>query len=101
MNPLFRLVWTAALVGVVAFANRSASSDSDVSAESVRCELDPPRDVTGLEACVARFPSDVELWLDLGAAYEAAGRTGDAEAAYQRATAIDPRDAEPVRRLSR
>jgi len=100
MNPLLRLVATLAIVGVVALASRSAPSDA-ASAESVRCEIDPPRDVAGLEACVSLFPHDVELLVDLGTAYGAAGRSDDARSAYRRAIELDPRDADVQRRLAR
>jgi len=99
MNPLLRLVATAALVGLVAVASRSPSGAA-ASAESVRCELDPPRDVAGLEACVSRSPRDLELLVELGAAYEATGRPDDARSAYRRAIELDPRDADVQRRLS-
>ena len=98
MNPLSRLVATLAILGVVALASRSSPSDA-ASAESVRCEVDPPRDVAGLEACVSLFPHDVELLLELGTAYDEAGRTGEARSAYRRAIELDPRDADAQRRL--
>jgi cytochrome c-type biogenesis protein CcmH/NrfG len=100
MNPLFRLVATLTIVGVVAFASRSAPSDAAASAESVRCEIEPPTGIAGLETCVAWFPRDVELLVELGAAYEAAGRNEDARSTYRRATEIDPRDADAQRRLA-
>ena len=100
MNPLLRLVATVAIVAMVAFASRSAPSDAAASAESVRCEVDPPRDVAGLEACLSRFPRDLELLVELGAAYEAAERLDDARSAYRRALEIDPRDAEVQRHLA-
>ena len=99
MNPLSRLVATLAIVGVVALASRSASSDA-ASTESVRCEIDPPRDVAGLEACISLFPHDLELLVELGAAYEAAGRAVEARSAYRRAVELDPRDADAMRRLA-
>jgi tetratricopeptide (TPR) repeat protein len=99
MDPVFRLVWTLAIVGLVAFVSRATSSSSEASAESVRCAIAPPRDLAGLEACVARFPRDVELLVQLATAYEAAGRTDDARATYRRAIAVDPRDADAQRRL--
>jgi cytochrome c-type biogenesis protein CcmH/NrfG len=98
MKSVFRLLWTAAVIGVVVFVNRSQST-ADASAETVRCELDPPRDVAALEACLARSPRDLELHLALAAAYDAAGRPADALAHYRRAAEIDPRDADARRRL--
>lgn len=93
-----RVVLTVGLLGGVMLVNRSQSGD-EASAESVRCEIDPPVDIAGLEACLSRSPRDVELVLDLAAAYEAAGRRADARAQYERAVAIDPRDADARRRL--
>ena len=99
MNPLLRLIATLAIVGVVGLASRSATPDA-ASAESVRCEIDPPGDVAGLEACVSLLPHDVELLLELGIAYDAAGRATDARGAYRRAVELDPRDADAQRRLA-
>ena len=99
MNPLSRVGATIALLGVVALASRSSPSDA-ASAESVRCELDPPADAAGLEACVSLFPRDVELLLELGTAYETGGRAADARSAYRRALELDPRDADARRRLA-
>lgn len=91
MKAVTRLLCTLAVIGLVSIVNRSATAD-EASPEAVRCELEPPRDVAGLEACLARSPRDVEILLELAAAYEAAGRPAEARAAAQRAIAIDPRD---------
>ena len=99
MNPLARLVATLVILGLVALSSRSSLSDA-ASAESVRCEVDPPRELAGLEACVSLFPHDVELLLELGSAYDEAGRTGDARSTYRRAIELDPRDADVRRRLA-
>jgi len=100
MHPLFRLVATLAIVGVVAYVSRSAPSGADVSAEYVRCEIDPPSDIAALEACVGQSPRNLELLVELGDAYEATGRTEDARLTYRRAVEVDPRDAEAQRRLA-
>lgn len=94
-----RLLCTLGILGLVVLVNRSQSDEA--SADGVRCELDPPRDIPALEACLARSPRDVELVLDLAAAYEAAGRPAEARAQYARAATIDPRDADVRRRLDR
>ena len=99
ISALSRLIFTVAAISLVVVVNRPVQGDQ-ASADSVRCELDPPRDVAGLEACAARSPRDVELLVALGAAYEAAGRRDDARAAFQRAIEIDPRDADAQRRLA-
>lgn len=99
MNAVFRLGWTVAIVAVVAFVSRAAPSGDAAPAESVRCEVDPPPDLAGLEACVARSPRDVELLLELGAAYAATGRADEARSLYRRAIAVDPRDRDAQRQL--
>ncbi|MGE0864731.1 MAG: tetratricopeptide repeat protein [Vicinamibacterales bacterium] len=93
-----RVVFALGILGAVVLVNRSQSGD-EASAESIRCEIDPPRDIAGLEACLARSPRDLELVLELAAAYEAAGRHPEARAQHERAVAIDPRDADARRRL--
>jgi hypothetical protein len=92
-----RLLFTMGILGLVVVVHRSQSDEA--SADRVRCAIDPPRDIPGLEACLAWSPRDVELVLDLAAAYEAAGRPADARAQYARAAVIDPRDADARRRL--
>ncbi len=95
-----RLLVTFLIVSAVVFVNRSQGGD-EASAETVRCDLDPPGDVAGLETCLARSPRDVEILLELSAAYEAAGRHAEARVALTRAAAIDPRDAGVRQRLAR
>jgi cytochrome c-type biogenesis protein CcmH/NrfG len=99
ISAFARLIFTLAAVSFVVVVNRPVQGDQ-ASADAVRCELDPPRDVAGLEACVARSPRDVELLVQLASAYEAAGRTEDAGSMYRRAIEVDPRDAEVQRRLA-
>ena len=41
------------------------------------------------ERCASAAPDDAERWLDLGAAYAAAGRSSDATAAYEKSRALD------------
>ena len=53
-----------------------------------------------LERCAGAVPDDAELQADLGAAYEAASRTGDAERALRRALTVDPDFAEVHLRLA-
>ena len=91
--PLARLLLTAALLGLAGLPNQAPPTAGDLSTETVRCELDPPKDILALEACVVRAPRDVELLLELGMAYEAAGRFEDAHATYREAAEADPRDA--------
>jgi cytochrome c-type biogenesis protein CcmH/NrfG len=98
LSALSRLALTLAVLAIVAVVNRPVQGD-EASADAVQCELNPPRDRAGLEACLARSPQDVELLLDLGEAYAAEGRAAEARDMYVRAAAIDPRDAEARRRL--
>jgi len=56
--------------------------------------------IAQLERCATAVPNDVELIADLARGYESAGRTTDAEAAYQRALAIDPEYADVHARLA-
>ena len=91
--PLARLLLTGVLLALTGLPNQTPPAAGDISNETVRCELDPPRDVPALEACVVRAPRDVELLLDLGTAYETAGRFEDARAILRRAVEADPRDA--------
>ncbi|MEP7308504.1 MAG: hypothetical protein ABJA98_23615 [Acidobacteriota bacterium] len=83
-------------------AGHASSKRVGGAAETVdQCEQSPPLDVVALERCLLVQPDDVELMLDLGAAYESGGRWADAEGVYLRATRVDPRDGEPHRRLGR
>jgi tetratricopeptide (TPR) repeat protein len=60
----------------------------------------PSRDLAALERCHAIVPADVELAADLGAAYEAAGRPGDAIEMYRRIIEQDPLYADVRLRLA-
>jgi tetratricopeptide (TPR) repeat protein len=100
MHFVLRLAYALAAVSAFMLVNRSTGTGDAASADAVRCELEPPRDVAALEACRARAPFDVELLLDLGAAYDTAGRSADALALYRRAAEIDPRDASVWLRLA-
>jgi cytochrome c-type biogenesis protein CcmH/NrfG len=91
--PLARLLVTGILLGLAGLPNQTPPIAGALSNETVRCELDPPRDVPALEACVRQAPRDVELLLELGTAYEEAGRFDDARQVYRRAVEADPRDA--------
>lgn len=66
---------------------------------AIDCEAPVRTDLAALERCLVFQPGDVELMLDLGAAYEAAGRSGDAERVYRSALEVDPRDTDARLRL--
>lgn len=51
---------------------------------------DRVRALDGYERCAAAAPDDPERWLDLGGAYEADGRSAEAEQAYAKSRALDP-----------
>lgn len=89
-----RLVATLAVLGLVGWVNGLSPIAGDRDDTTASCEIDPPRDVAGLEACLARSPHDVELLLNLGLALEAEGRQAAAGSAYQRAVDADPGDAD-------
>ena len=61
-----RVLSTLAIVGLWGVVNRTSRPTGDFAEASLACELAPPRDVGGLEACLARAPRDVELLIDLG-----------------------------------
>lgn len=54
-----------------------------------------------LEQCATIVPDDVELLADLGAAYDSAGRSGDAERIYGQLLTIDDEYADIHVRLAR
>jgi Flp pilus assembly protein TadD len=58
------------------------------------CDTRQQTDIGTLEQCLARNPTDVEVLIDLGIAYQAVARPDRAEAAYRRAIASDPRSAD-------
>jgi predicted TPR repeat methyltransferase len=58
------------------------------------CQRTAPTDVAAMERCLALRADDVELMIDLAAAYERAGDSDRAAAIYTRALAVDPADAE-------
>jgi tetratricopeptide (TPR) repeat protein len=83
-------------------AGRASARRADSPADGVdQCEQPTRLGLLALEQCLLVQPDDVELMLDLGAAYESAGRWADAEGVYLRAARVDPRDGESHRRLGR
>ncbi|HVH25193.1 MAG TPA: tetratricopeptide repeat protein [Vicinamibacterales bacterium] len=83
-----------------------APVQSVTGASTARCLTEADRapdasSVAELEQCSALLPTDAELIADLGGAYEALGRLGDAESAYRRALKIDPGFADVRRLLAR
>jgi cytochrome c-type biogenesis protein CcmH/NrfG len=51
-------------------------------------------DVAGMERCLALRGDDIELMVDLAAAYERSGRSDRAAEIYTRALSVDPTDNE-------
>jgi cytochrome c-type biogenesis protein CcmH/NrfG len=89
------------LAAFVATARGGLRSAGPVDATSTfACELTPPRDIDGLERCLAVNQRDVELMLDLGSAYEAQGDPERAETIYRRALSVDSKDADLHVRLA-
>jgi tetratricopeptide (TPR) repeat protein len=68
---------------------RWSPQDSGVAVE---CEVGPGREMATIERCLALNPRDIELMLDLGSLYEAAGRFDRAEELYRRGLSVDSRD---------
>jgi Flp pilus assembly protein TadD len=99
IRAVARFLSTVAILGVVDLVNPAAQNAGEVAEDTLQCDLDPPTDVEELESCLERSPQDVELSLDLAAAYESDGRPGDALRVYQRAVEVDPRDADARVRL--
>jgi tetratricopeptide (TPR) repeat protein len=93
------LVFGVAFQGAVrtAFTGRGLSH----AGASLECETPPKDDITVLERCLTLEPTDIELMLDLGSDYEAAGRWDDAERVYRRAVDVDRLDGELHLRLAR
>jgi len=82
--------------------DRAASGPS--GDECLRLADRPPAGdgaLSALERCTVLVPDDVQLLADLGEAYEAGGRAGEAEAAYRRALERDPDYADLHARLAR
>jgi len=50
---------------------------------------EPEKALDAYERCASAGPADAERWLDLGAAYAAAGRSVDASVAYEKSRALD------------
>jgi Flp pilus assembly protein TadD len=65
------------------------------------CELDPPREIAGLDRCLALNPGDIELMLDLGSRLEMGHELGRVEQLYRQALSVDPKDADVHARLAR
>ena len=98
---LIRLVGACVLLVLFTTAVRRAPTDSGDDLVLMRCETGQALDLAELEQCHALLPRDVEVMLDLGSLYEAAGQREPAEAIYRRALAVDPSDAEVRLRLGR
>jgi tetratricopeptide (TPR) repeat protein len=107
MKQIARVTWPLVLLIVfgVAFqgAARSAVTGRDLSqaGASLECESPPKDDLGVLERCLTLEPTDIELMLDLGSDYEAAGRWDEAERLYRRALEVDRLDGELHLRLAR
>jgi len=101
-SPWPRLLAVVVLLSAFAFTSRGGWRGAPTGNPfATSCELDPPRDAAGLEGCLAIFPRDIELMLDLGTLYEESGRDDRAEALYRLALSIDARDADVHVRLGR
>ena len=90
------------LAAFVATARGGVRSSGSVDVTSTfACELNPPHQIDDLERCLAVSPRDIELMLDLGAAYEAHADLERAETMYRRALSVDSKDPDAHARLAR
>jgi Flp pilus assembly protein TadD len=100
-----RAAWPLALLLVYAAVFRGTDAgnriDAQMSSASGACEQAGAADVPALERCLDAQPDDVEAMLDLGGAYELAGRADEAERLYRRALTVDARDGDVHLRLAR
>ena len=97
-----RLFAIAALLAAFTFTGRGGLRGAQPGNPfATSCDIEPPRDAAGLERCLALYPRDIELMLDLGSVYEAETRPDRAEALYRLALSIDGKDADVHVRLGR
>lgn len=95
LRPLGLLVLFVAVI-------RGLPQQTQPPAEGIDCESTAPssdRQTATLERCIELHPDDVELMMDLGRTYEAAGQWDRAEALYRRALTVDPDDGDAHVRL--
>lgn len=89
------------LAAFVATARGGVRSGRSVDTTSTfECELNPPHQIDVLERCLAVSPRDIELMLDLGAAYEAHADLERAATIYRRALSVDSKDPDVHARLA-
>ena len=105
LRQLLRAAWPVGLLIVFAVMFRSAGSSGRIEgrtggAGDASCEA-ASADVAVMERCLTAQPDDIEMMLDLGCAYELAGRNEDAEGLYRRALHVDARDGDVHLRLGR
>ncbi len=102
-----RVAAAAAVVVVLALALPVQLPSAGGGSWSEECLTIADHPVTGadaiprLEQCATIVPDDVELLADLGAAYETAGRSGDAERIYGQIVTLDDEYADIHVRLAR
>ena len=105
--PRVRVAAAAAVLVVLALALPVQLPSAGGGSSSEECLTIADRPVTGadaiprLEQCATIVPDDVELLADLGAAYETAGRSGDAERIYGQIVTLDDDYADIHVRLAR
>lgn len=98
-----RLAWPVALLLLFALAFRGGAAGVlvDRTNQAPDCETPPAGDLPVFERCLTLQSDDVELMIDLGKSYEAAGRWPDAEIIYRRALTVDSKDGDVHLRLGR
>jgi tetratricopeptide (TPR) repeat protein len=105
--PLVRVGAAASALVILALALPVKLPSSGGGSSSEECLTIADHPLTGadaisrLEQCATIVPDDVELLADLGAAYEAAGRSADAERIYLQILTLDDTYADIHVRLAR
>ena len=101
LRRILTLAWPIVLLAIFIATFRRTPTEAASTADAITCDssasshgvqTDGGVELPMLERCVTLDPTNVELLLDLGAAYETSGRWDQAEAIYRRAIAVDPRD---------
>lgn len=101
LTPVLAAIAMAGLLWMVLPMQPPVAAGEPSTADCLTLADSPSNDLNALERCHALVPADVELAADLGAAYQAAGRSGEAVAIYRQIIERDPLYAEIRLRLAR
>jgi Flp pilus assembly protein TadD len=92
--------WAAILLVIFFTILRTLGDWTRPAAVAIDCDHFTAGDTAARERCVELRPDDVELMMELGAAYEQVGQQDRAEAMYRRAVSVDPEDGDVRVRLA-